>query len=389
MAGDAWDGPIVFFHKQERVDNSSIAPEQRDVPLFSSTNSLMEFTSNNRLSRRLQAPPLVSICIPTYNRPEYLLRALRSCLAQTYSHFEIIVTDNSTNDESREAIRQLHDPRIAYHKNPTNLGPCGNTNRATSLATGEYVKLLMDDDLLKPACLERMVAALETHPTAGVAMAPMEIIDEDDQRIFPRFYVFRKMHHRYRYQAGDDLINRRVVLREFLTRDYPCCVPSGIMFRAECFTRSGLFDPAADFAGDLDKLMQVAVHYDFAYIDQTLSSWRYLPTCHTASLHQTGLNIGAFYYITKKILADDTAMNLFPAAEQEQIIRDSYFFCSCRALLNGLAGLRARSPRLIADTVKTIFKEDPYWSNKFRLPWFVIREIGRSVFSKHQPPPRE
>lgn len=333
--------------------------------------------------------PLVSICIPTYQRPELLERAIRSCLAQTYPHFEILITDNSPDNASAERISRLNDARIFYHKNETNLGPCGNINRAAKLAKGDYVKLLMDDDLLKPRCLELMVAALEQNPSAGLAMAPMDLIDENDGRIFPRFYVFRKMACRYRYQAGDGLIGRKKILQDFLTKDYPCCVPSGVMWRRECFNRLGYFDPEADFAVDLDFCMRVAAHWDFYYIDQVLSSWRLLAVCHTATLHQTGMNIGAFYYITRKSLADETGMKLFNAAERQKLHRDAFFFCSSRALLNGLAGLRVRNPRLISDTIRTIFREDPYWRNKLRLPLFVIREIWISLFPKHIPPPRE
>lgn len=333
--------------------------------------------------------PLVSICLPTYNRPDLLERAVRSCLAQSRPDFEIVITDNSPGDESGAVAHRLDDPRIRYHKNATNLGPSGSLNRSLTLARGRYIKFLMDDDLLKPRCLERMVAALETHPTAGVAMAPMDLIDPDDRRVFPRFYVFRRMHYRYRYQVGDALFNRRVILKDFLTRDYPCCVPSGLMLRADCLARLGLFDPAMDFAIDLHKLMQVAVYYDFYYLDEVLSSWRYMPECHTASLHATGLNIGVFYRITRQILDDQETRALFPQKEWPSLVRDSLFFCSCRALLNGLAGLRARSPRLVLDTLRTIFREDKSLVNKLRLPLWVLREILSSVFPRPVAPPRE
>ena len=114
--------------------------------------------------------PLVSICTPTYNRPDLLARAIRSCLAQTYSNFEMIITDNSANELSGELAARFADPRIRYFKNETNLGGVGNISRATSLARGKYVKLLMDDDLLKSQCLEKMVIALERNPSAGIAM---------------------------------------------------------------------------------------------------------------------------------------------------------------------------------------------------------------------------
>lgn len=333
--------------------------------------------------------PLVSICIPTYQRPELLERAIRSCLAQTYPYFEILITDNSLDDASGQMVARLNDPRIYYHTNGTNIGPHSSADLVATMATGKYVKFLMDDDLLKPRCLELMVAALEQNPSAGLVMAPMDIIDGNDQRIFPFFYVFRKMTYRYRYQLGDGLIGQKKILLDFMTRDYPCCVPSGVMWRRECFDRLGYFDRQADFAGDLDFCMRIATHWDFYYIDQILSSWRLLTVCHTATLHQTGMNIGAFFYITRKSLANESGMKLFSPAERKKLHRNALFFCSCRALLNGLAGLRARNPRLIKDTIRTIFKEDPYWQNKLRLPLFIVREIWVSLFPKKLPPPRE
>ena len=65
------------------------------------------------------------------------------------------------------------------------------------------------------------------------------------------------------------------------------------------------------------------------------------------------------------------------------------YFCSCRAILNILAGLRAKSPKLIIETIKTVFREDPYFINKLRLPFFAFREVWVSLFPKKLPPARE
>ncbi|HUD83620.1 MAG TPA: glycosyltransferase family 2 protein [Candidatus Saccharimonadales bacterium] len=331
---------------------------------------------------------LVSICIPTYNRPNDLRRAVESCLAQTFSDFEIVITDNSTNDESAKMAATWIDPRIRYYSNEGNIGPIDSTEKCMNLARGKYIKLLMDDDLLKPRCLELMVKGMEANPSAGIAMAPMDLIDEQDRRIYPRFYVFRKMHYRYRYQVGDGLIDRRRVMKDFLTRDYPCVVPSGIMYRKEALGAPIQLSREADFAGDLYVCMKLATMWDFYYVDEVLTSWRYVPGCHTAQLHREGLNVGVFYYVTRTALENKLVQEFFKD-EWEKIKRDSYFFCSCRALLNGLAGLRARSPKLVLNTIKTIVREDPYPVNWLRLPLFVIQQIWISIFPAKLPPPRE
>jgi glycosyltransferase involved in cell wall biosynthesis len=333
--------------------------------------------------------PLVSICIPTYERPVLLREAVHSCLAQTFGDFEIVVTDNSTSDESERLIAQLGEPRIHYHRNERNIGGTGNFTKVLSLARGKYVKLLMDDDLIKPRFLELTVAALEKHATAGIAMAPMDLIDAQGRHITPRFYALRTMHYRYRYQAGDGLVDRKRLLRDFLTRDYPCCVPSGVLFRREFFDRYGVNDPAADFAGDLDLCMRAALHYDFYYIDEVLSSWRYFPENHTATLHRTGFPIHVFYYITRKILSDPEARRIFAGEDWGRLQRDSYFFCTCRSLLNFHAAVLQLNPRLFAATLALIWREDPYRANLLRLPLFALREMWNSLLPSSLPAPRQ
>ncbi len=335
-------------------------------------------------------PPLVSICTPTYHRPRLLERAIRSVLAQTCQDFEIVITDNSENDESTQVVRRLNDPRIRYYHNGQNIGNLNNIKKVAELAQGQYIVVLLDDDLLKPRALELMTAAFAKNPSVGIVMAPMDLIDEEDRRIFPRFYLVRKMHYRYRFQVGDGLVERARVLKEFLVHDYPCCVPSGLMYRGEAFRRAGGFDIRGGFALDLDLDMRIAVHYDFYYIDEVLSSFRYTPISLTSMMHSSGANMEVFYHITRQILADPDAMRLFPESERKALARDSLFFCSCRAmLLNSMAGVRARNWKIIAQTLRLIFREDPYWWNKIRLPWFVAREICLSFAPPAKPLPRQ
>jgi glycosyltransferase involved in cell wall biosynthesis len=336
--------------------------------------------------------PLVSICTPTYNRPKLLRRTIESCLAQTCQDFEIIITDNSTNDDSAQMVAKIQDPRIRYFSNNGNIGSLENYKKAVSMARGKYVQILADDDLLKPKFLELMVDAFEKNPTVGVVMAPIDLIDENDRRIFPKFYLIHTMKYRYRYQVGDGLIARKRVLRDFLTGqagDYPCCVPTGILYRAEAFRPALPFDAQADFAGDLDLCMKIAPHWDFYYIDQVLSSWRYTPDNHTARLHKEGLPIHAFYYVTRRCLGNQAVEDMF-RDEWDRLSRDSLFFCSWRgAVLNGLAAVRAGSVRRLLETFKTIWKEDPYRINLLRLPIWATRQIFTSFFPPKQPPARE
>lgn len=92
--------------------------------------------------------PYFSFVIPTYNRHEYLKQAIQSILNQTYKNYEIIVTDNSSNDLSKHVCKSFNDKRIRYFKNPKNIGFVKNLYKNVNKASGKYLFILGDDDLL-------------------------------------------------------------------------------------------------------------------------------------------------------------------------------------------------------------------------------------------------
>lgn len=95
--------------------------------------------------------PKVSVLIPTYNRAEFLSLCIESALAQDYPNLEVIVSDNASDDNTGEMMQKKYgaDSRVRYYRNETNLGVFPNWERLLyEYATGEYGKLLCDDDYL-------------------------------------------------------------------------------------------------------------------------------------------------------------------------------------------------------------------------------------------------
>ena len=107
--------------------------------------------------------PMVTVIIPTYKRTvEYLSRAVNSVINQTYSNIEIIVIDDSPEDyEYRNDIKEFMDSivseRIRYYQNEYNMGGSLARNRGISLANGQFVSFLDDDDEYKPEKIEKQV----------------------------------------------------------------------------------------------------------------------------------------------------------------------------------------------------------------------------------------
>lgn len=124
--------------------------------------------------------PKVSIGLPVYNGEPYVAEAIEAILAQTFADFELIISDNASNDATREICLRFAagDRRIRYYRNETNLGAGPNFNRTFALARGEYFKWAAHDDLLEPEFLERCLLALEADPTAILCQTMIKHIDE-------------------------------------------------------------------------------------------------------------------------------------------------------------------------------------------------------------------
>ncbi|MGH8164122.1 MAG: glycosyltransferase family 2 protein [Rhodanobacteraceae bacterium] len=106
--------------------------------------------------------PLVSIAIPTFDRPAYLKEAVRSALAQTYPNIEVRIGNNGTADVMRGWEPALKDdPRLFYRQNPRTLGMPGTFNALADAARGEFLVAIGDDDRLLPGFVRRLMEEMK------------------------------------------------------------------------------------------------------------------------------------------------------------------------------------------------------------------------------------
>jgi len=314
--------------------------------------------------------PLVSICIPTHNRPHFLKQALKSAQKQTYKTIEIIISDNSDNNITQKYISTLNDKRIRYYRNVPNLDQLLNGILPAQRARGTYIKYLMDDDLLKPNCVKKMVSVLEQYPKVGVVMAPLDIIDEDGNATQPMFNIVRRMKYLYKYKNKDSYVSKEKIMSDFLTSVYPCCVQTGIMYRKSLYRSVNSSENMFRYIDDVDLCMRFATKMDFFYINEFLSSWRYTKTSDTISiLHKKGTEQDVFYRLTNKYI-------LYADSQ-----REAYFFASKRTALNILAGIQSKNIPLIFETLQSISRNDPYILNKLYLPFNLLSEVIKSFLS--------
>jgi glycosyltransferase involved in cell wall biosynthesis len=131
--------------------------------------------------------PTISIGMPVYNGENHLVPALDSILAQSFSDFEVIISDNASTDGTAEVCRKYRarDARIRYYRNPRNFGAAKNHNQVFELSSGKYFKWASHDDMLAPDFLSRCVSVLEDDPSVVLCYAKMILIDDFNKTTAP------------------------------------------------------------------------------------------------------------------------------------------------------------------------------------------------------------
>lgn len=119
---------------------------------------------------------LISVIVPVYNVEQYIEQTIRSVLAQTYPHFELIIVDDGSPDRSIEICQQFTDERIKIIRQK-NRGLAGARNTGIRHAKGEYLAFLDSDDLWLPEKLAKHVQHLDSSPEVGLSFSRSAFID--------------------------------------------------------------------------------------------------------------------------------------------------------------------------------------------------------------------
>jgi glycosyltransferase involved in cell wall biosynthesis len=162
---------------------------------FSNLNSYLRLTYRDavadcdEISSRLSAcgltdeEPLVTIAIPTFQRSDLLIEAVKSALRQDWPRqFEIVVVDNDPSSVNAQTLidrlPELRQKNFRYFVNEHNIGAFPNWNRCLRVARGEWVTLLNDDDLLDPNCLSTLFSAIDRDPAVDGITSRLRWLDE-------------------------------------------------------------------------------------------------------------------------------------------------------------------------------------------------------------------
>jgi len=208
----------------------------------------------------------VSVCIPTYNGAAFLGEAIKSVLAQSYPHFELLIVDDGSTDATVDIARSFTDPRIAIHQNEKRLGIPANWNRCMALAQGEYICIFHQDDVMMPENLLRKVMILDAEPTVTFVHSAVEILVEDHAPSVSTEWI---------EQATEDFTTGgQRYFRKLLLHGNCICAPTVLARRQQVLTLGG-FDEALGFTPDYAMWMRLCIEGAVAFLCQSLVQYRW------------------------------------------------------------------------------------------------------------------
>ncbi|ERT08172.1 glycosyl transferase 2 family protein [Lyngbya aestuarii BL J] len=219
-----------------------------------------------------------SIVITTYNRLNLLKRAIDSALKQTVP-CEVVIADDCSSDGTEEYVKNLcqsqlqqSDRRLIYHRNERNSGHSQTMNMGVSVASGEWIKPVDDDDYLAPNCIEEMAQAIAIHHTtitpetnskAVICSAQAAQVDPNGREL-SRTRIIGPGKAFYIPQSD--------IHYGMLLEQVPFGTPVQVAYRRDAFLKSGGWDSSLDVNfDDIDSWIKIAQFGDAIFINRCLA----------------------------------------------------------------------------------------------------------------------
>lgn len=209
-------------------------------------------------------PPRISVCIPAYNHEKYIRQCIQSVLDQTFSDFEILVTDDGSSDGTVAIVKSFSDPRVRLFLLDQNQGPSVAANNNFREARGEFICPLASDDLFRPEKLERQLAFLIANPTIAVAFSYVRYVDDSGTEIADHFG--------YKWIEVENC-PREVWLQRFFTTGNGLSAPTA-MIRKSVLEKVGLTDPRLLQTQDFDLWIRICLQHDVHVMQERLIDYR-------------------------------------------------------------------------------------------------------------------
>ena len=298
-------------------------------------------------NQKISNKPLISVVIPTYNRGELLFRAVESVLKQTYANIECIVIDDCSTDASIAYLQQMggNDPRLIIKSHTQNLHASAARNTGISLAKGEFLAFLDDDDLWYPEKLAKQMALFgQSSSDTALIYCWLEIF-KDNTKIDILAPTLK----------GD-------VFDECLAKQ-PLGNASTILIKAEVIEKIGAFDTSLPRGNDGDFIRRITQYYKVNVVEEVLV--RYFVE------HQGNqrISLNTVAGIRKSVFSQEVKLRKF-AKELE--IRPKQHQQILLSIARGYLSVGDIAPSVKA--LAKAFKIDPTVTSVYTLPYYSAKD---------------
>ena len=247
--------------------------------------------------------PFVSICVPNYNYGRYIGETIKSILDQTYTNFELIISDNTSTDNSMDVINSFNDPRMRVYQNDTNIGMLANTKKCYEYAKGDYIAIFCSDDIYPKRIIELEVKGLSAFDYVGAAAIShtSELAE-------------------YRKQENNNVKEiktyNQLSFLKYLFSGYT--LSSSLMLKRDCYEQIPFSQSPFLFAADQDYILRIAAKYGLALIED-LKMYK---------LYKSGdIHVGSQKaLIAEYPLLKETAKNIYMASPHKDELETYYTF---------------------------------------------------------------
>jgi len=245
--------------------------------------------------------PAISVCIPTYNGAKYIAQTIESILNQTFTDFEIIVSDDGSSDKTLEIVGSFNDPRIVRIDRLSKVGAEANWNNAVATASASLVKLVCQDDLLYPQCLEVEVQTMIKSENQDVSFCfhLRDFVTPNSRKLSARRVGYSNLQ---KYSKTD------ILTKVVRSGGNPIGEPMAVTMRKLSLNSAGKF--RGDYVIDLDMWSKLSDQGSALFIEQHLSAFRISKTSWTSNLKKSHLS--SVRTLSKKLQIDsDGAITKF------------------------------------------------------------------------------
>lgn len=218
--------------------------------------------------------PRISVCIPVHNGQRYLGRAIDSVLVQTFPDYELLIVDDASTDRSLNVAQGFADPRIRIVHNDRNMGMVRNWNTCISLARGEFISILHQDDFYLPDYLQREHELMSRDSRMGYVYSACWIVDSSGRAL----RLLRPFTSDHVWSGFEEF--KRHILEDY--SQFPT-----IMVRRKCFSRIGKFDEQLVLGPDWDMWLRIELAgYRIGYIATALACYRLHESSVSAAIYR-------------------------------------------------------------------------------------------------------